>query len=108
MVATAMSQGPQGGMGQPPRGGGQGMLSPGATPQNAPSPGATPPSAPDGQAGPQGGPGAMFTSALDALVGKGAITRAQETAIVAALQSGMPGGGQAQPTAVATGSTRAL
>ena len=64
---------------------GQGGAPPSAGAQ--PSPGAAP-------SGSRPGPSAMFTAALDALVGKGTITATQEKAIVAALAAGMRGGPQ--------------
>jgi hypothetical protein len=70
-----------------PSGGAPGQ---GGTPLSAgaqPSPGAAP-------SGSRPGPSAMFTAALDALVGKGTITTTQEKAIVAALAAGMRGGPQ--------------
>ena len=67
----------------------------GGAPQGAqPSPGAQPPA---GAQPPDRG--AMFSTALDALVEKGTITASQETAIEAALTQGMPGAPpSAQPT----------
>ena len=87
-----------------PSGGAQGQ---GGTPPSAgvqPSPGPTP----NGGAPPSGSrpdPSAMFTSALDSLVAKGAITARQEKAIVAALSAGMQGGAQTGGTQSQRGSS---
>lgn len=76
-------------------GAGPGGAAPGgATPGAQPSAGATP----GGQ--PQGGPqnmSSLFTAALDPLVKAGTITKAQETAVIAALSTrpqGAPSGAQ--------------
>jgi len=70
----------------------------GGAPQGAPpSPGAQPP-----QGAQPPDQGAMFSTALDALVEKGTITAAQQTAIEAALTQGVPnapGGAAATPAA---------
>jgi hypothetical protein len=80
-----------------PSGGAPGQ---GGTPPSAgaqPSPGATPNSG-SAPSGSRPGLGAMFTTALDALVSKGTITATQEKAIAAALSAGMRGGPQAGGT----------
>jgi hypothetical protein len=80
-------------------GGGSG----GTPPGDAPSPGAQPSAGAQPPSGAQPADrGAMLTTALDALVKKGTITAAQETAIAAALTQSMPGapgGATAAPAA---------
>ena len=87
VIAALSSSGP----GQ----GGQ-MPGAGATPPSGqpPSGDATPPS---GAQGSMSDPSQMFGAALDALVSDGAITSAQEAAIIKALSSAMPRGGPGGP-----------
>jgi hypothetical protein len=97
VVAALTSSRPDGGPGQGGEGQPEEMPSLGAPPPGGqvPSSDATPPGGQLGAA-PQGSapdPSRMFSSALDALVSDGTITRAQETAITEALNSAMLQGG---------------